>query len=56
MYYVDLEILSYVQAQRLKKILKQNNEEKTGYIQNRCIGFNLRQIQDIIDCVQTSIK
>jgi hypothetical protein len=39
-----------VLAQRLKKILsKLINEDQTGYIKNRCIGFNLRQIQDIID-------
>jgi hypothetical protein len=25
------------------------NEDQTGYIKNRFIGFNLRQIQDIID-------
>jgi hypothetical protein len=39
-----------VLAQRLKKILsKLINEDQTGYIKNRFIGFNLRQIQDIID-------
>ena len=37
-------------AQRLKKILiKLINENQTGYIKNRFIGFTLRQIQDIID-------
>jgi hypothetical protein len=47
---VDLKILSHVLAQRLKKILsKLINEDQTGYIKNRFIGFNLRQIQDIID-------
>jgi hypothetical protein len=47
---VDLKILSHVLAQRLKKILsKFINEDQTGYIKNRFIGFNLRQIQDIID-------
>jgi muramoyltetrapeptide carboxypeptidase LdcA involved in peptidoglycan recycling len=25
------------------------NEDQTGYVKNRFIGFNLRQIQDIID-------
>jgi hypothetical protein len=46
----DLKILSHVVAQRLKKILsKLINEDQTGYIKNRFIGFNLRQIQDIID-------
>jgi hypothetical protein len=47
---VDLKILSHMLAQRLKKILsKIINEDQTGYIKNRFIGFNLRQIQDIID-------
>ena len=47
---VDLKIVSHVLAQRLKKILsKIINEDQTGYIKNRFIGFNLRQIQDIID-------
>jgi hypothetical protein len=45
---VDLKLLSYTLAQRLKKILpKLINEDQTGYIKNRLIGFNLRQIQDI---------
>jgi hypothetical protein len=47
---VDLKLFSYTLAQRLKKILpKFINEDQTGYIKNRFIGFNLRQIQDIID-------
>ena len=47
---VDLKILSHVLAQRLKKILsKLINEDQTGYIKNRFIWFNLRQIEDIID-------
>jgi hypothetical protein len=47
---VDLKLLSYTLAQRLKKILpKLINEDQTGYIKNRFIGFNLRQIQAIID-------
>jgi hypothetical protein len=47
---VDLKILSHVLAQRLKRILsKLINEDQTGYAKNRFIGFNLRQIQDIID-------
>jgi hypothetical protein len=42
--------LSYVLSQRLKKILpKLINEDQTGYLQNWFIGFNHRQIQDIID-------
>ena len=48
--YADLKLLSYTLAQCLKKILpKLINEDQTGYIKNRFIGFNLRQIQDIID-------
>ena len=47
---VDFKILSSVLAHRLKKVLpKIVNEDQTGYIKNRFIGFNLRQIQDIID-------
>lgn len=47
---VDLKLLSYVLSQRLKKILpKIINEDQTGYLQNRFMGFNHRQIQDIID-------
>jgi hypothetical protein len=47
---VDLKILPYVLAQRLKNLLpKIINEDQTGYVKNRFIGFNLRQIQDIID-------
>lgn len=47
---VDLKILSYVLAQRLKNLLpKIINEDQTGYVKNRFIGFNLRQIPDIID-------
>jgi hypothetical protein len=44
---VDLKLLSYTLVQRLKKILpKLINEDQTGYIKNRFIGFNLRQIQE----------
>jgi hypothetical protein len=47
---VDLKLLSYVLAQRLKKVLEKIvNNDQTGYIKNRFIGFNHRQIQDIID-------
>jgi hypothetical protein len=42
--------LPYVLSQRLKKILpKLINEDQTGYLKNRLIGLNHRQIQDIID-------
>jgi hypothetical protein len=38
---VDLKILSYVLAQRLKNLLpKIINEDQTGYVKNRFIGFN----------------
>lgn len=47
---VDLKLLSFVLAQRLKMILpKIINEDQIGYIKNKFIGFNLRQIQGIID-------
>jgi hypothetical protein len=47
---VDIKLLSYTLAQRLKKILpKLINENQTGYIKNKFIGLSLRQIQDIID-------
>ena len=42
--------MSYASYQLLKKILpKRINEDQTGYLQNRFLGFNHRQIQDIID-------
>jgi hypothetical protein len=47
---VDLKLLSYTSTERLKKLLsKLINEDLTGYVKNRFIGFNLRQIQAIID-------
>jgi hypothetical protein len=47
---VDLKLISHVLAQRLRKVLpKIINVDQTGYVQHRFIGFNLRQIQDIID-------
>jgi hypothetical protein len=47
---VDPKLISHVLAQRLKKVLpKIINVDQTGYVKNRFIGFNLRQIQDIID-------
>lgn len=46
----DYKILSYTLASRIKKVLTLIiNADQTGYIRNRYIGFNLRQIQDIID-------
>ena len=47
---VDLKLLSYTSTERLKKLLsKLINEDLTDYVKNRFIGFNLRQIQAIID-------
>ena len=46
---VDFKLISYVLAQRLKKVLPDIiNQDQTGYVKNRFIGFNLRQIQDKI--------
>jgi hypothetical protein len=40
--------------QRLKKVLEKIvNNDQTGYIKNRFIGFNHRQIQDIIDFAES---
>ena len=51
---VDLKLLSYVLAQRLKNVLEKIvNNDQTGYIKNRFIGFNHRQIQDIIDFAES---
>ena len=47
---VELKLHSYTSTERLKKLLsKLINEDPTGYVKNRFIGFNLRQIQAIID-------
>lgn len=47
---MDTTIIAYVLAQRLKPILhKIIHSDQNGYIKNRYIGFNIRQIQDIID-------
>ena len=47
---VDTKIIAYSLAQRVKPILsKIINSDQNGYIKNRYIGFNIRQIQDIID-------
>lgn len=53
----DLKILSRCLAQRLKVVLhKIIHSDQNGYIKNRYIGFNLRQIQDVIDyCDQYQI-
>lgn len=46
----DYKILSYSLANRVKKVISAIiNHDQTGYIKNRQVYFNLRQIQDIID-------
>lgn len=46
----DYKIAARVLADRLKKVIhKIINLDQQGYIKNRYIGYNLRQIQDIID-------
>jgi hypothetical protein len=47
---VDLKLIAHDLAERLKKVLpKIINVDQTGYAKHRFIGFNIRQIQDIID-------
>ena len=46
----DVKLLAYALAQRLKPLLhKLVHSDQKGYIKNRYIGFNIRQIQDAID-------
>ena len=50
---IDYKILARVLAQRLQKVLpKIISMDQQGYIKNRYIGYNIRQIQDIIDCTK----
>ena len=47
---VDTKIIAYSLAQRIKPVLaKIIHSDQNGYIKNRYIGYNIRQIQDIID-------
>ena len=47
---VDYKIAARTLANRLKKVIhKIVHLDQQGYIKNRFIGYNLRQIQDIID-------
>jgi hypothetical protein len=47
---IDTRIIAYTLAQRIKPLLHEIiNSDQNGYIKNRYIGFNIRQIQDIID-------
>jgi hypothetical protein len=46
----DTKILAYTIAQRLKEVLPSIiHSDQKGYVKNRYIGFNIRQIQDAID-------
>ena len=47
---VDTKLIAYSLAQRIKPVLsKIIHDNQNGYIKNRYIGFNIRQIQDLID-------
>lgn len=47
---IDYKIAARTLANRLKKVIhKIIHLDQQGYIQNRFIGYNLRQIQDVID-------
>jgi exonuclease III len=47
---VDYKIAAHALANRMQKVANTIiNTDQTGYIKNRYIGFNIRQIQDIID-------
>ena len=47
---IDYKILTRILAKRLQKIIfKIIETDQQGYIKNRCISLNIRQIQDIID-------
>ena len=47
---IDTKIIAYALAQRIKPVLANIiNSDQNGYIKNRYIGYNIRQIQDIID-------
>jgi hypothetical protein len=46
----DTKILAYTIAQRLKEVLPSIiHSDQKGYAKDRYIGFNIRQIQDVID-------
>ena len=47
---IDYKIATRILAQRIQKVLpKIINLDQQGYIKNRNISFNIRQIQDVID-------
>ena len=44
----DIKLLGFVLALRLQKVMPSViNNDHTGYIKNRFIGYNIRTIQDI---------
>jgi hypothetical protein len=46
----DTKLLAYTIAQRHKEVLPSIiHSDQKGYAKNRYIGFNIRQIQDVID-------
>ena len=48
--HVDYRIVAKVPSLRLQKVIsKIISTDQQGYVKNRFIGYNLRQIQDIID-------
>ena len=50
----DYKILTRTLAIRLQKVLpKIINLDQQGYLKNRNIAFNIRQIQDVIDYIET---
>ena len=47
---VDTKLVAYSLAQRIIKVLPQIiHGDQNGYVKNRYIGYNIRQIQDVID-------
>lgn len=47
---IDYKIAAYVLATRLKPLMENIiHTDQNAYIKNRFIGYNIRQIQDIID-------
>ncbi|PJE77613.1 hypothetical protein CI610_03460 [invertebrate metagenome] len=47
---LDYKIAAYVLASRLKPLMKKLvSTDQNGYIKDRFIGYNIRQIQDVID-------
>ena len=52
---VDYKIITRTLAQRLQKVItKKISTDQNGYIKSTFFGFNIRQIQDIIDYAEES--